>query len=180
MYVMIIIFLCISHLSITASEQEQPQTPISPPELDTPRPETPSYEHTVTVHKRQSSLRSLAALSITSATQSRSSISSLEPSSPQSPVELSSTAPLAVRTESPKHATPIRVSPKSEQADPNRRLFPAMYLTNFQGKIPVTDIDDDDSLSCGFCCLCATCVVGTLAGVVIAIVAVATHGNPFN
>src|ERR1700691_4343651 len=123
MYALIIALLCISHLSITASEQEQPQTPISPQELDTPRPETPSSEHRVTVHKRQSSLRSLSALSLTSATQKRSSISSLgESASPRSSVELSPTAPLTVKTDSPKHTTPIRVSPKSEQPDPNRRL----------------------------------------------------------
>ena len=173
MYVLIIALACISHLSMTAMEQQQ-IAPTSPHEEVTSRPETPSdSEHTVKFHLNQR-LSRIASASIAS-TSSRSSISSLELASPRSSTSseqpgTSPIAPLQIKTESPKNATPIRVSPKSKSSVPNARdLFPQGYLTNTRGSVSVVAIDDEDASTWKLFCFCTVCTVGTLVGVVFGI-----------
>lgn len=160
MYIMILLLLSMSHLSIIAFEQEL--TPITPRPEEISRSVTPSECHTVTVHKRIT--RSASFSSATTA--SRSLTTTSEPASPVSMYELSHTPPtIPLKTESPKNAIVIRVSPSSRSA---QSLFPSGYGVNQGDTIPTIDIDDDTSLSCRCFSLCACCITGTFALVVLA------------
>jgi len=147
---------------------DQQQAPISPLEVETPRPETPSdSEHIVTVHPGQR-LSRIASASIAS-TVSRSSISTLELSSRRSTSEQSHTSPtegLHIKTESPKNATPLHV--KSSVPDA-RDLFPKSYLTDAPGSIPELKVDDDETPTWKLFCFCTVCTTAVLVGVVFGI-----------
>lgn len=159
MYILITFIVCILHLPITALEL----TPISPREVS--RPETPSEpRQIVKLHQRVSRAASLSVAT----TISRSSISGSEPVSPNSANAPSPTqaALLQVKTDSPKHVIPIRVSPQSKH-----NLFPSGYGVKPNDTIPSIEVDDDNGISWKTClCSCIGVPVilgGTIATIVL-------------